>query len=90
MDATPGDEPAEVKRGAVSAGARCLARTDVHRETAEKTSGVHVRRFEFCATQCAALRAGAAVQLGCDHPHCPARRRAPVETLASLAADLHG
>ncbi|MEO5771906.1 MAG: DUF3501 family protein, partial [Burkholderiaceae bacterium] len=41
--------------------------------------------FEFSATQRAAVRAGAAVKIGCDHTHYPAHGAISAETLASLA-----
>jgi hypothetical protein len=37
---------------------------------------------------CAAVKAGAAVKLGCDHTHYPAHMTIAAETLASLAGDL--
>ena len=54
----------------------------------EKTSAVHFVRFEFNPAQCAAIRAGAAVKIGCDHTHYPAHVTLTPETLASLAGDL--
>jgi hypothetical protein len=37
---------------------------------------------------CAAVKAGAATKLGCDHTHYPAHAQIVAETLASLAGDL--
>jgi hypothetical protein len=37
---------------------------------------------------CAAVKAGAAVKLGCDHTNYPAHIAIAPETLASLAGDL--
>jgi hypothetical protein len=65
-----------------------IADEDLDRETAEKTSAVHFVRFEFPPAQRDAVRAGAAVKLGCDHTHYPAHISIPAETLASLAGDL--
>jgi hypothetical protein len=65
-----------------------IADEDLDRETDEKTSSVHFMRFEFPAAARAAVRAGAAVKLGCDHTHYPAHVNIPPETLASLAGDL--
>lgn len=65
-----------------------IADEDLDRENDEKTSAVHFVRFEFSATQRQALRAGAAVKLGCDHTHYPAHVQIRPETLASLAGDL--
>jgi hypothetical protein len=36
----------------------------------------------------AAIKAGAAVKIGCDHTHYPAHVQIAAETLASLAGDL--
>jgi hypothetical protein len=65
-----------------------IADEDLDRETDEKTSAVHFVRFEFSATMCAAVKAGAGVKLGCDHTHYPSHLDIPAETLASLAGDL--
>ena len=65
-----------------------IADEDLDRSTDEKTSAVHFVRFEFSATQRAAIRAGAAVKIGCDHTHYPAHGGMAAETLASLAGDL--
>jgi hypothetical protein len=65
-----------------------IADEDLPRENAEKTSAVHFLRFEFTPAMRAAVRAGAAVRIGCDHTHYPAHVQIPAETLASLAGDL--
>ena len=65
-----------------------IADEDLERETAEKTSAVHFVRFEFDAAARAAVRAGAAVKIGCDHTNYPAHVTIAPETLASLAGDL--
>ncbi|MFC7462186.1 DUF3501 family protein [Hydrogenophaga defluvii] len=65
-----------------------IADEDLDRENEEKTSAVHFVRFEFTPAMCAAIKAGAAVKLGCDHTHYPAHVQIPAETLASLAGDL--
>ena len=65
-----------------------IADEDLDRSTDEKTSAVHFVRFEFNTAQCAAIRAGAAVKVGCDHTHYPAHVTLTPETLASLAGDL--
>ena len=67
-----------------------IADEDLDRENAEKTSAVHFVRFEFPQAARAAVRAGAAVKLGCDHTHYPAHPAVAAETLASLAGDLRG
>ncbi len=65
-----------------------IADEDLDRETAEKTSAVHFVRFELTPAMCAAVKAGAAVKLGCDHTHYPSHVQITPETLASLAGDL--
>ncbi|MES2959650.1 MAG: DUF3501 family protein [Pseudomonadota bacterium] len=68
--------------------AYAFADEDLDRSTDEKTSAVHFLRFEFSRSQCAAIRAGAAVKIGCDHTHYPAHVVVAPESLASLAGDL--
>ena len=65
-----------------------IADEDLERENAEKTSAVHFVRFEFSPAAKQAVRAGAAVKLGCDHTHYPAHVQIAPETLAALAGDL--
>ena len=65
-----------------------IADEDLDRENGEKTSAVHFVRFEFSRTARDAVRAGAAVKLGCDHKNYPAHVSIGAETLASLAGDL--
>ncbi|MFP5400226.1 MAG: DUF3501 family protein [Gammaproteobacteria bacterium] len=65
-----------------------IADEDLDRETDEKTSSVHFLRFEFPKPARDAVRAGAAVKLGCDHTNYPAHVTIAPETLASLAGDL--
>jgi Protein of unknown function (DUF3501) len=65
-----------------------IADEDLDRENDEKTSAVHFVRFEFNAAQRQAIRAGAAVKIGCDHTHYPAHGMVAPETLAALAGDL--
>jgi len=65
-----------------------IADEDLERENADKTSSVHFLRFELTDAMRAAVKAGAAVKLGCDHTHYPAHTVVGAETLASLAGDL--
>ena len=67
-----------------------IADEDLDRENDEKTSAVHFVRFEFNAATKAAIQAGAAVKIGCDHTNYPAHMELPADTLASLAGDLKG
>jgi hypothetical protein len=66
-----------------------IADEDLERENEEKTSAVHFLRFELTPEMIAALRAGAQLGVGIDHPryaHAIAPVRAAVRT--SLLADL--
>lgn len=66
-----------------------IADEDLERETAQKTSSVHFLRFELAATMVAALRSGAALAMGVDHPNYSATvERVADATRASLIADL--
>ncbi len=65
-----------------------IADEDLDRENDEKTSAVHFVRFEFTPAMVAALKAGGAAKLGCDHTNYPAHVSISVDTLASLAGDL--
>ena len=65
-----------------------IADEDMERENDEKTSAVHFVRLEFGQAARAAVRAGAAVKLGCDHTNYPAHVVIRADTLASLAGDL--
>jgi hypothetical protein len=65
-----------------------LADEDLERDNEEKTSAVHFVRFELAPPMRAAVKAGAAVTLGCDHRNYPAHVAIGEDTLASLAGDL--
>jgi hypothetical protein len=65
-----------------------IADEDLDRETEEKTSAVHFLRFELDPASRDAVRAGAGVKVGCEHPNYPAHVNVAPETLASLAGDL--
>ena len=65
-----------------------IADEDLDRENDVKTSAVHFVRFEFNTAQREAIRAGAAVKIGCDHTNYPVHVSVAHETLASLAGDL--
>jgi hypothetical protein len=77
------DDPAERKRALASlkgvadkvwmqamgfARVYAIADEDLERENADKTSAVHFLRFEFAVPMIAALKAGAALAIGVDHP----------------------
>jgi hypothetical protein len=65
-----------------------IADEDLERENDDKTSAVHFVRFQFPKAARDAIRAGAAVKLGCDHTNYPAHVNIAPDTLASLAGDL--
>lgn len=68
-----------------------IADEDLERETEEKTSAVHFLRFELEPEMIKALKAGAALGIGIDHPaYTHAVMPVPEATRASLAGDLHG
>jgi len=67
---------------------RAIADEDLDRETEEKTSSVHFLRFELAPDMIAAIKRGAALVIGADHPAYRADVTAPAETRAALAADL--
>jgi hypothetical protein len=67
----------------------CVADEDLDRATSDKTSAVHFVRFEFGDADRQALRAGATLRIGIDHPlylHCTELEAAQHE---ALVADLH-
>jgi hypothetical protein len=47
---------------------RPIANEDLERETEEKTSSVHFLRFELSDDMVAAVKAGASIGMGIDHP----------------------
>jgi hypothetical protein len=65
-----------------------IADEDLERENEEKTSAVHWLRFELSAAARDAIRRGAAVTIGADHPAYRHATRLSPATLASLARDL--
>jgi hypothetical protein len=65
-----------------------IADEDLERENEEKTSSVHFLRFEFDAAARAALKAGAALSAGVDHPQYRVESSAlSVDTRNSLLRD---
>ena len=69
-------------------GVHAIADEDLERETEEKTSSVHFLRFELTPEMCQALRKGAALSVGVDHPEYRARIDLPPDVRAALAADV--
>jgi hypothetical protein len=65
-----------------------IADEDLERENETKTSAVHWLRFELPAAAREAVRRGATVTAGTDHPHYRHSHRLPAATLESLGRDL--
>jgi hypothetical protein len=66
-----------------------IADEDIERENAEKTSSVHFLRFELTESMIRALKDGAPLFIGVDHPHYRHDvSPVPVAVRGSLVADL--
>ncbi|MGH8704884.1 MAG: DUF3501 family protein, partial [Burkholderiales bacterium] len=66
-----------------------IADEDLERENEDKTSAVHFLRFEVSAAMHRALRDGARLAIGVDHPAYRAERDpVPAEVRAALVGDL--
>lgn len=66
-----------------------IADEDLERETEEKTSSVHFLRFELTEEMARALKQGAGLAIGVDHPEYRAEvAAAPSAIRSSLAGDL--
>jgi len=66
-----------------------IADEDLERETDEKTSAVHFLRFELTPAMIAALKSGAGLAIGVDHPEYAATLQpVPDATRKALLADL--
>jgi len=65
-----------------------IADEDLERENADKTSAVHFLRFELDGGMRQALRDGAPLAVGVDHPQYQAMVEAGPPVRAALAADL--
>ncbi len=65
-----------------------IADEDLERENEQKTSAVHFVRFELDPGMRAALKRGASVSIGIDHPNYRALVQAAPEVRDSLAGDL--
>jgi hypothetical protein len=66
-----------------------IADEDLERSTDEKTSAVHFLRFALDAPRIAALREGAVLAEGIDHPRCEITvDPVPAPIRASLVGDL--
>ncbi|UCF75730.1 MAG: DUF3501 family protein [Betaproteobacteria bacterium] len=67
-----------------------IADEDLERETAEKTSSVHFLRFELNSGMVSALKQGAAIAMGIDHPAYRASADIAPAARESLVRDLKG
>lgn len=65
-----------------------IANEDLDRETEEKTSSVHFLRFELTPPMIAALKSGAALTMGIDHPAYQATVKPSAAVRESLLSDL--
>ena len=66
-----------------------VADEDLERENGQKTSAVHFLRFELTPPMREALRKGAGVTVGVDHPEYRATAELAPEVRSALAADLN-
>jgi hypothetical protein len=67
---------------------RAIADEDLDRENDEKTSAVHFLRFELDEAMAQALKKGAGLTIGVDHPRYSATLEAPPAVRDSLVKDL--
>ena len=65
-----------------------IANEDLDRETEGKTSAVHFLRFELTADMAAAVKSGAQIRAGIDHPNYKAETTLAPAVRDSLAGDL--
>ena len=65
-----------------------IADEDMERENEEKTSAVHFLRFELAPPMRAALKGGANLAVGVDHPNYRASVQVAPDVRRALAADL--
>src|SRR5207249_505155 len=65
-----------------------IADEDLDRENGQKTSAVHFLRFELDEPASQALKKGAGLTIGIDHPRYSATLEAPSAVRDSLAKDL--
>ncbi len=65
-----------------------IANEDLERETAEKTAAVHFMRFELSQAMIAALKAGASLSMGINHPNYTYSTQLTEASRLALLADL--
>jgi hypothetical protein len=66
-----------------------IANEDLERETEDKTSSVHFVRFELTSEMAAAVKQGARIKAGIEHPAYTEETSLSAEICDSLAGDLH-
>ncbi|HUX63687.1 DUF3501 family protein [Sulfuricella sp.] len=66
-----------------------IANEDMERETEDKTAAVHFLRFDLTPEIVAAVKQGASVRAGIDHPGYREEVKMPPQVRDSLAGDLH-
>jgi len=66
-----------------------ITNEDLDRETEDKTSSVHFVRFELSADMVTAVKKGAVLRAGIDHPEYKEECIIPEDVRTSLAGDLH-
>ena len=66
-----------------------IANEDLDRATEDKTSSVHFMRFELTPEMAAAVKGGAGIKAGIDHPAYNEEVDVPADVRNSLAGDLH-
>jgi len=67
---------------------RPIANEDLDRETEDKTAAVHFMRFELTPTMVEAMKAGATLRAGIDHPEYQVELVVPQNIRDSLVGDL--
>jgi len=65
-----------------------IANEDLDRSAPDKTASVHFMRFELSEPMCAALKAGAELSAGIDHPEYRVELSVPQAVRQSLIGDL--
>jgi hypothetical protein len=65
-----------------------IANEDLERATPDKTSSVHFMRFELTPEMCQALKGGAAIRCGIDHPEYSQEVEVSAEVRDSLSEDI--
>jgi hypothetical protein len=65
-----------------------ISNEDLDRSAPDKTASVHFMRFELTPAMCAAVKVGASIQAGIDHPEYMIELEVPANVRATLASDL--